>query len=205
MVIVYFAGVSGCIAASLGLVVFYFGASMPGATISVLAIIILFFAFKISPFVCMAVLAAGGLYFGHLIEFVLLFAVLACLISLVYYGLYWTAAFVVQVVSLRLVLWKFPFAKRVSTASAIFWLSHGAFEASMLASVLYTVAWCVISFFLAIGFRVIASLDSKIAGDDSGPRKIFVTKAQMKAAKAEMAREAKADAKAAPKGKKKKK
>ena len=144
-------------------------------------------------------------YFLPAIEFVLLFAVLACLISLVYYGLYWTAAFVVQVVSLRLVLWKFPFAKRVSTASAIFWLSHGAFEASMLASLLYTVAWCVISFCLAIGFRVIASLDSKIAGDDSGPRKIFVTKAQMKAAKAEMAREAKADAKAAPKGKKKKK
>jgi hypothetical protein len=140
----------------------------------------------------LGVLAGGGIYLNNL-EVSFLFGLVASLICAWSYGIYWTVGYILQVVSLWLCFDKFPYSKRVATAIAVFFISHGAMEDSILVALGYTVSWCIVSFFLAIAFQIVASLDSQWS-DDTGPRKVFVTKAQMRAAKQAMAAEAKAEA-----------
>jgi len=129
--LVYVTGISGGIAAVLALVVFFFGGSMPGATIVILAGIILFFAYKISPAVCMLVVAVVGWYFSNM-EILFLSLSIASVVGVWNYGWYIGFAAAIEIVLLRYAAAGNDYGKRIAASVALFVSIHAVGEASIL-------------------------------------------------------------------------
>merc|ERR1712205_139351 len=96
---------------------------MPGATIAILGIVILFFAYKISPCVCMLVLMAMCLYLMSA-EIIIISCVLCTIIGLWNYGWYLTFAFLLEIYLVKNALAGSSCGKRIAGSLALFVLIH---------------------------------------------------------------------------------
>jgi len=160
----YMAGLSGAIAAGLALVMYSFGASMPGATIGIFAIIILFFAYKIAPAVCMLTLLLTCWWFSN-VEILLVACVLIALIGLWNYSIMLTLAFLLEVYLVQ--RWREPYGKRLVASVALIVAMREFGEASLVAVATAVLVLLGVCYVLAM---VVNLEESSYSSDDQGAR-----------------------------------
>jgi len=188
----YVAGLSGGIAAVLALVVFNFGSSMPTATTAILGIIILFFAYKISPVVCMLVLLVTCLFFRNG-EILLICCTLTVIIGLWNYGWLITFAFLLEIYLVRYASRKEPYGKRYVASVALFVSIVYVGEASIFAAVGAVLVLLLVCYVL----MQIGELDQSYVDDKPGRSKKTAARHRTQDATKREKKEAKRDAKKA--------